>query len=177
MDNEELSVIGASGAVKKRMGTENVQQHRDALITEYRKKKRGIVERINDGEVENSDGLINLIVDDLISESETLFGNGLFFTEEGELHDATAVTIKRADLLKTIADILVKKRELNQKDADVDLNSPAFQIFQKICFNKMTTVLEELSFDSEMKQLILSKWAVAMRDWGKELQNELKEIR
>ncbi len=97
--------------------------------------------------------------------------------DEGELHDSTAVTIKRADLLKTIADILVKKRELNQKDADVDLNSPAFQIFQKICFNKMTTVLEELSFDSEMKQLILGKWSIAMRDWGKELQNELKEIR
>ena len=176
MGNEDLSVFN-SNSVKKADGSGSVQQRRDNLIAEYRKRKRGIIDSVRAGEVENSDGLISLIVDDLLSESENLMGNSLYFMDEGELHDSTAVTIKRADLLKTIADILVKKRELNQKDADVDLNSPAFQIFQKICFNKMTTVLEELSFDSEMKQLILSKWSIAMRDWGKELQNELKEIR
>ncbi len=76
MGNEDLSVFN-SNSVKKTDGSVSVQQRRDNLIAEYRKRKRGIIDSVRAGEVENSDGLINLIVDDLLSESENLMGNSL----------------------------------------------------------------------------------------------------
>jgi hypothetical protein len=49
--------------------------------------------------------------------------------------------MKRGNLLKAVADIVTKRKELNQKAADIDLNGPAFMLFQKMCFERMVDVL------------------------------------
>ena len=76
-----------------------------------------------------------------------------------------------------IADILAKKRQLNQKDADIDLNSPAFMIFQKMCFDKMMQALKECGLQNQMIRIVLNKWSNLMSDWGKQLKKALLELK
>ena len=71
---------------------------------------------------------------------------------------------------------MAKRKELNQRASDVDLNSPAFMLFQKLCFDKMMETLTDLSLDEEMVSLIVSGWSKKMENWGKELKNKLDEM-
>ena len=71
---------------------------------------------------------------------------------------------------------MAKRKELNQRASDVDLNSPAFMLFQKLCFDHMMETLTELNLDEEMISLITTKWGSAMQGWGKELKNKLDEM-
>lgn len=158
------------------MNANDLDSYRRSLLAQYRKKHKGILEKIKDGRQITADELMNIIVEDLLEESENFFGNSLIFTEDGNLRDATAIALKRTDLLKMVADILAKKRELSQRDSEIDLNSPAFMIFQKMCFDKMMHVLKELGLDNELIQLALSKWSQSMQDWGKELKATLRDM-
>ena len=112
----------------------------------------------------------------MLLSTEDLQGASLLLENEGNLKDASAISIKRADLLKLVSDIVSKKRELSQRSGEVDLNSPAFCIFQKLCFDKMVESMEELKIESEMVNLLLTRWQAKMKDWGKELKRALKDL-
>lgn len=147
------------------------------LLAEHRRNQKGILqnlERTSTGF--NTDQLLNLIVEDMLNSSEDLQATSLLLESEGSLREASSISIKRADLLKLIAEIASKKRELNQRSGELDLNSPAFCIFQKLCFDKMVDSMEELNIDSEMANLLLRGWQTKMKDWGKELKRALKEL-
>lgn len=155
----------------------DISEYKDQLVEKYRKKQPGVLQKIEKNPNLSSDEIMGSIVEDILRDSESLLGNQLIFTEEGNLRDATTITINRSNLLKAVADIAAKRKELNQKANDVDLNSPAFMLFQKMCFEKMVGALEELEFlDEEEIQLVLDKWAKSMSDWGKELKAKLDEI-
>lgn len=174
------NALVADDGVSKKLSSLNVNDlddYRRSLLREYRRKHKGILDKVKDGQAQTSDDMMNLIVEDLLEESEIFYGNSLVFTEEGNLRDATAISLKRTDLLKMIADIIAKKRELNQKDADIDLNSPAFMIFQKMCFDKMMEVLKEVNVEDELIRIILNKWSGKMRNWDKELKRALLDLR
>lgn len=153
----------------------DVVSYRNQVIKEYRANRGGIKSAINRTGT-TVDEMMMVIAEEILEESEVLLGNELITTEEGDIDKATNISVKRASVLKTVADILARKREINQKDADVDLNGPAFQVFQRLCFEKMTATLEELNFDKEMISLVLSKWAEKLMNWGKELKAELDKM-
>lgn len=171
--SDELMLTSGSQLVSG--GDGDVISYRNKVIERYRQNRRGINDLLQGGSLTIDDTLL-LIAEEILAESEALLGNGLIMTEDGDLEKATNISVKRTDVLKSVADILAKKRELNQKDADVDLNGPAFMIFQKMCFDKMTDTLEELNFDKEMVQLVLSKWVDKLKNWGKELKKELEKL-
>ena len=172
--NEELIVVNENSDIDKPEIDGDIISYRKKLVEQYRRNRRGIKDLLRNGRLSIDDTLM-LIAEEILEESESLLGNELITTEDGDLEKATSISVKRTDVLKSVADILAKKRELNQRDADVDLNGPAFMIFQKMCFDKMTAVLEELNFDKEMVHLILSKWVNKLQNWGKELKIELEK--
>lgn len=159
------------------LNVNDLDDYRRSLLRQYRRKHKGILDKVKEGQATNSDELMNLIVEDLLEESQIFYGNSLVFTEEGNLRDATAISLKRTDLLKMIADIVAKKRQLNQKDADIDLNSPAFMIFQKMCFDKMMQSMKDSKVEDELIRIILNKWTSAMKDWGRELKRALQDLK
>lgn len=150
---------------------------KQALLKEHRKYRKGILEQLERSNTGfNTDQLQNLIIEDMLLSTEDLQGASLLLENEGNLKDASAISIKRADLLKLVSDIVSKKRELSQRSGEVDLNSPAFCIFQKLCFDKMVESMEELKIESEMVNLLLTRWQAKMKDWGKELKRALKDL-
>lgn len=154
----------------------NITEYRDNLVDNYRQKHQGVLQKINENAELTANEILSLIAKDILVDSESLLGTQLLFSEEGNLRDATTITIKRSELLKSVAEIVAKQKELNQKASDIDLNGPAFMIFQKMCFDKMIDSLEELEMDEEMTQLILSKWSAKMENWGKEMKQKLDEL-
>ena len=100
---------------------------KQALLKEHRKYRKGILDQLERSSTGfNTDQLQNLIIEDMLLSTEDLQGASLLLENEGNLKDASAISIKRADLLKLVSDIVSKKRELSQRSGEVDLNSPAF---------------------------------------------------
>lgn len=164
-DPYKVSHLSSVGDLKKK------------LLAEHRSHKRGIIDRLEFTSTGfNTDQLLNLIIEDMLDASEDLQGTSLFLEKEGDLSGSSAVVIKRADLLRLIADIVSRKKELSQRSGEIDLNSPAFCIFQKLCFDKMVESMEELKVEPEMINLLLTRWQNKMKEWGKELKKALKEM-
>lgn len=159
----------------KRLAT--IRDLKQQLLSEARTLKKGILEQLEMNQDSfNSDQLLNLIIQDMLQTCDDLEGASLFLEKEGDLAASSAITVKRTDLLKTIADIISRKKELSQKVGEVDLNSPAFCVFQKLCFDKMVSSMKENKLDHEMINLILASWRSKMENWGKELKKALKEM-
>ena len=156
----------------------DVNAYRDSLVEQYRSHgHKSVLAKVREGgEAATSDEILGLIIEEILEGGEDMLGTQLLLTEEGNLSASTATILKRSELLKAVADIVAKRKELNQRAADIDLNSPAFMIFQKICFDNLVNVLEDLNIDEEMIALIVKAWAKSMQDWGKVLKQKLEEL-
>lgn len=156
----------------------DVNAYRDSLVEQYRGTgHRSVLAKVKENdENTTADELLGLIIEEILEGGEDMLGTQLMLAEEGNLPASTATIVKRSELLKAVADIVAKRKELNQRAADIDLNSPAFMLFQKICFDKFVKVLDELNVDEEMISLIVKRWSLEMSSWGKELKQKLEEM-
>lgn len=165
------------GGNDKKLELSMIHKMKKDMLRAYREQNPGIIEnlpRSNTGY--NTDELYRNIVDDLLASSESLMGNALIMEAQGELRDSSAITIKRADMLKIIADVITKQKELQQKAGEIDYNSPVFRMFQKLCFDRLIEALEALNIDLEMRSLIVNEWERRMREWDKDIKKAMKEL-
>lgn len=147
------------------------------MLNAYRQENAGIMERLEKSPAGyNTDQLLNLIIEEMLNSTEELQGTSLVLESEGNLKDASTVTISRANLLKLIAEIVSRKKELHQRAGEIDLNSPAFFLFQKLCFEKMVEVFENLRIDNEMVSSVLTLWQDKMQHWDRDLRDMLKDL-
>lgn len=156
----------------------DINAYRDALVSQYRGNGHAsTLSKVKSNDPDTtSDEILGSIIEEILEGGEDILGTQLLLSEEGDLSGSTAAIIRRSELLKAVADIVAKRKELNQRAADIDLNSPAFMIFQKLCFDKFMKVLEDLQIDEEMIALIAKNFAKEMSNWGKELKQKLEEI-
>lgn len=157
----------------------DIGEYRDALVEQYYSngKHKSVLKKIKENDKDTTlDELLGLIVEEILDGGEDILGTQLMLSEQGDLINSTAAVMKRSELMKSVADIIAKRKELNQRASDIDLNSPAFMLFQKLCIDKLVRALEDLKLDSEMISLIISSWSSLMKDWGKELKQKLEEM-
>ena len=156
----------------------DVNAYRDTLVEQYRERgHKSVLKKVKEGGNEvTSDEILGDIIEEILEGGEDLLGTQLMLAEEGDLTNSTIVTVKRSELLRSVAEIVAKRKELNQRASDVDLNSPAFMLFQKLCFDNMMKTLEDLKIDEEMVSLIATKWGQYMSTWGKDLKAKLDEM-
>ena len=156
----------------------DINAYRDALVSQYRGNGHAsTLSKVKSDDPDiTSDQILGSIIEEILEGGEDILGTQLLLSEEGDLAGSTSAIIRRSELLKAVADIVAKRKELNQRAADIDLNSPAFMIFQTLCFDKFMKVLEDLQIDEEMIALIAKNFAKEMSNWGKELKQKLEEI-
>ncbi len=156
----------------------DINAYRDVLVEQYRENGHSsVLEKIrNGGNDVTSDEILGSIIEEILEGGEELLGTQLMLAEEGDLSNSTAVVVKRSELLRSVAEIVAKRKELNQRASDIDLNSPAFMLFQKLCFDKMMETLTDLNLDEEMISLIVTNFGQKMSTWGKELKQKLDEM-
>jgi len=148
------------------------------LLASYYDGYDSLIEKMQ----ENAEGLnvetmITVVMEELLGETDNLKSNELVFTQDGKLHDASSIAVKRSEILDTVSKVMIRKKEMMSKAGDIDLDSPAFQLFQSICFDALTESFMTLNFDDEMKQVIISKWGENMADWKEELSSRLKRLK
>lgn len=156
---------------------DDIFAYKNQLIKQHYGSSKDLISKIKSSK--NGDAVqdvINVVIEEIIKESDNLLGNSLVFTKENKLHDATTVAVKRTDILETVTRIVTKQQEINQKSAKIDLNSPAFQIFQSICLDNLRTTLEQLKLENEMAQLIILKWGESMEFWEKEMKTRMGSL-
>ncbi len=151
-----------------------IRRTKAKLLKDYRAIHPSLIEGM-DREGMSVDRLMSLIISDLIESSEDLQGTSLFLESQGDLRNASAITIKRADLLKYIADVASKRKALQSMAGEVDLTSPAFMLFQKLCFDNLIKALEGLKLDMDMINSILVAWQDNMAKWDEDLKKMLDE--
>lgn len=154
-----------------------IREMKEKIISEYRKKNQSIVDKLERTAAGyNTDQLLTVIMEEILMTYEDALGNVLILESNGDLQAASNISFKRTDLLRSVAEIASRKKELNQKNGDVDLNSPVFCTFQKICFEKMILALQDVKISPELINLFLSSWQEKMKNWDKELKSALKEL-
>ena len=156
----------------------DINSYRDSLVAQYRENgHESVLDKVkNGGEEVTSDQILESIIVEMLEGGEDLLGTQLMLSQEGDVSASTLVTVKRSELLRSVAEIVAKRKELNQRASDVDLNSPAFMLFQKLCFDKMMETLKDLKVEEEMISLIVSGFSEKMSTWGKELKQKLDEL-
>ena len=156
----------------------NINAYKQSLIAQYRSNgHKSVLQKIKKSdENTTSDQILGLIIEQILQGGQDLLGTQLLLAQQGNLQMSTATVVKRSQILKAVADVVAKRKELNQRASDIDLNSPAFMIFQKLMFDKMISSLEQLSIDEQMISLIVQKWSQKMQNWGKELKQKLQQM-
>lgn len=168
-DGSELVKSSLSSVVRK---SDDVFEVRKELI----EKHSGFLYEKVKGRREDADQILSVVIDEIIKETDNLLGNSLIFTQEGKLHDASTVSVKRSEILETLTRVLQKKRDLFSNSGVVDYNSPVFKVFQMVCFEKLTSVLDSLNMDNEQKKIIVSKWVESMSDWQKDVKMRMDNV-
>lgn len=156
----------------------NINAYKQSLIAQYRSNgHKSVLQKIKKSdENTTSDQILGLIIEQILQGGQDLLGTQLLLAQQGNLQMSTATVVKRSEILKAVADVVAKRKQLNQRASDIDLNSPAFMIFQKLMFDKMISSLEQLSIDEQMISLIVQKWSQKMQNWGKELKQKLQQM-
>ena len=153
-----------------------VRKMKLGILREFRRGTPGIVDGVVEtGAGYDTDILFKNIIKDLLIGTEDLLGTSLLLEAQGDIKDASAILVKRADLLRLITDIILRQKELQQRGGETDYNSPAFRLFQKLCFEKLIEALETLNVDNALSSMILKEWQKGMADWDRELRRMVKE--
>ena len=89
--------------------------YRETLVEQYRERgHKSVLSRVKEGGSEvTSDEILGDIIEEILEGGEDLLGTQLMLAEEGNLTDATIVTVKRGELLRSVAEIVAKRKELN----------------------------------------------------------------
>ena len=160
------------------LSRDKIFNQKKELLKEYYGGDINLIEKM----MKNPDGttldsLLNCVVMEMLKDSDDLLGNRILLTKQRNLQEANDVTAKRASLLSKVADISLKKQEINAKTNDVDLNSPAFYLFQQICFDKLKDTLVEMQMQDEKIQVVVMKWAEKMKNWDKVLSEKISSYK
>lgn len=175
MDSLEV-IDGGNNLVTIDDANSGISDVKDKMVKRHYGEERSLVDRISKADGSSIESVINAAIIEIAKESENLLGNELIFTENNNLHDASAVAVKRAEILEKIVTVVGKKMEIMSRSNSVDLNSPVFQVFQQICVDKLKEALGFLDIDNDLKQLIVIKWGDSMVDWEKELKDRVSHL-
>lgn len=160
------------------LSKDKIFNQKEELLKNYYGGETNLIEKMmKNPDGNNLDSLLNCVVMELLRDSDDLLGNRILLTKQRNLQEANDVTAKRASLLSKVADISLKKQEINAKTNDVDLNSPAFFLFQQICFDKLKDTLLEMQMQDEKIQVVIMKWAEKMKNWDKVLSEKISSYR
>lgn len=163
---------------KNILSKDKIFNQKEELLKNYYGGETNLIEKMmKNPDGNNLDSLLNCVVMELLRDSDDLLGNRILLTKQRNLQEANDVTAKRASLLSKVADISLKKQEINAKTNDVDLNSPAFFLFQQICFDKLKDTLLEMQMQDEKIQVVIMKWAEKMKNWDKILSEKISSYR
>lgn len=156
------------------LDTTDSESRRGTAIGQYYGNKESVTDRLN----KSSDisEVMDIALNEIAKTVDNLSGNEQILLNQDRLEDSTIVSVKKTEVLERLVNVASKKQDVLSKGKNIDLNSPAFKLFQSIVAEKMFEALSKYDIDNDLIKLIMKTWVASMKDWDKELKERLKGI-
>jgi len=150
---------------------EEIFVEKDKLLEKYHRKNGSLIQSFNKGTVSAEDG-IDLLIMELLRETDSLKGSQLLFATRGNLRDETAVIIKRIEALEKIAKTIHRKQRMINEEV-INLDSPYIRLLVTFITNKINETFLELGYEPETVQIFFEKFQSLTDGWKKEVKREM----
>ena len=155
----------------------NVMQYREELIREYHGGLPSLLDRLRSEGKDNYEDLIVALYDEIVKESDNLLGNGLVATHNGDLRDASVISVKRAEIIEKALRAVSDKQKFEQSRGTFDVDSAAMLDVFRFFMSKAKETLVHMGVDSEMNDLFFQTFAEIAANWKKELKEKLSAVK
>jgi len=153
----------------------NMMEMRGNLVRDYHRGSQCLAERLQAEGKNNMEQMVMALVDEVIKETDSLLGNELLATHEGNLRDASVISYKRAEVLEK-AIKAVQTKQAFDKEHGVDVEAPAMRTVFRFFMKKVKYVFAQLGYDDEASDTFFRSLGEAMEGWKKELKEDLNEL-
>jgi hypothetical protein len=150
---------------------EAVITEKTRLLEQYHRQHGSLVQNFSKGNVSAEDG-VDLLILELLRESDALKGSELLFATRGNVRDETAVIIKRIEALETISKTIHRKQKMISEEV-VNLDSPYIRILVQFITQKIHDCFNELGYEQEMIHIFFEKFQALTDNWKKEVKRDM----
>jgi len=150
---------------------DEVFHEKDRLLEKYHRKNGSLIQNFSKGEVSAEDG-IDLLILELLRETDSLKGSQLLFASRGNVRDETTVIVKRIEALEKIAKTVHRKQRMINEEV-INLDSPYIRLLVLYMVNKVRDTFNELGTDPEEMAIFLDKFQSLTDGWKKEVKREM----
>jgi len=112
---------------------------------------------------------------EILKETDNLLGNELLLTSRNEIRDASAIAVKRGEILEKAMRIIMTMIEAEKAAGVVDIESPEVMVIFKYFMKKVNDTIDGNKMGNEFKDVFFRALADNLTDWKKELKSEFKE--
>jgi hypothetical protein len=165
--------VGGEGSLVR---PSDIMAYRAQLVEKYHKGAESLVERLRNAGKDGSESLLVALIDEVVTETDHLLGNELVATQNGELRDASVISFKRAEVLEKAIKAVQAKHE-SEKDAEIDLDSPAMIVIIRYFMEKAKVAFEGTQMGNEVSDLFYRLFVEATDGWKKDLRERFEERR
>jgi len=153
----------------------DMMQRRCKLIFDYHGGCNGIVDKLKRTDRATLEGVLTMLVEEMLKEGDHLLGNELIASEDGLLQLSTVISTKRADVLEK-AIKAVQQKQIFERQHGIDLDSPSMGAVFDYFMDKVQTTFDELGYDEEIRSVFWKALVDNMRPWKKELKKDLEQL-
>lgn len=154
----------------------NVVEYREQLVKQYHNGSPSLVERIRKAGKEDIESLLVALIEEVVKETDNLLGNELVATQNGELHDASIISFKRAEVIEKAIKAVQAKQEF-ERESGIDIDSPSMVVIFRFFMSKAKDTFERMGVGNEMSDLFFRTFSDIMDNWKKELRERFDELR
>lgn len=178
--NEETQLVSVNtilddSEISTEVAPRDILELREQLVRQHHDGADSLLKRLErDGNNDVRD-LIMVLISEVLQETDHLLGNELVTTKQGDLRDASVISIKRVEAFEKALKALQTKAAM-EGETGIDVNSPVVLIIFKFFMGKVKATMTKMGMNDEFSDTFFTNLAEVMEDWKKELKREVKEM-
>jgi hypothetical protein len=157
-------------------GDGSIASYREGLIKKHHRGSASLVERLMKDDLGDNESLLNALIEEIIGETDKLLGNEMVATENGELRDASVISVKRSEILEKAIKAVQSKRQF-ESESGIDLDSPSMVVIFKYFMQKVKDSFEAMDMPAEQSDIFFGIMGQMTENWKKELREEFDTLK
>jgi hypothetical protein len=154
----------------------DIIEFRETLLRKYYGGATRLKDKLKDEGRDDVETLLVSLIDEIIVETDNLLGNELLATHNGDLRDATVISVRRSDILEKAIRAVQAKMEF-EKEAGIDVDSPSMMVVIRFFMEKAKEAFSQIGAEDEQSDLFFRTFGDIMEGWRKELRERFEELK
>lgn len=149
-------------------------ERKSQLLKDHRRTNGSLIDMMQRGQIGIEEAM-NIVIMELLKETDSLKGNELLFETEGNLRDATTVQVKRIEALEKAAKAIHRKHQIIS-DEVINLDSPYIRLLITWVLRMVQETFVELGYNAETVEVFINKFATKTADWKRDVKREIMAL-